>query len=64
MQPLYKTTIVVWSEDDLSDWDVEDIGKHIENIRAYEARHDTVLVEKPELDSDYDPTSLFFSSLE
>jgi hypothetical protein len=56
---LYKTTIVIWSEYDGSEVEVEDLAREAMSGDAYCSKSQTERVEKPELDADWDGTEFF-----
>jgi hypothetical protein len=59
MTKLYKTVIVVWSEDDTSDLNLARIGKDVEIGDSHCSSRDCNLIEDPESDDDWDDTSFF-----
>lgn len=64
MKPLYKTTIVIWTEhdpreDDPLEMELTEISQDATNGDSYCFRSDTVLVENLEQDPDWDGTEFF-----
>jgi hypothetical protein len=56
---LYKTTIVIWSEFDASEVEIDYLGEQAISGEAHCAHANTVFVEKPEIDPDWDGTEFF-----
>jgi hypothetical protein len=65
VRPLYKSTIVVWSETDPSKVEASDLVRDGEVNDNYIARQDNVLVEDPTKDPDWDdgPQEFFFDGI-
>ncbi len=60
MKPLYKTTIVVWTDTHPGDADIKDLALEATSGNAYCSKQDTELVSSPEKDPDWDGTEFFF----
>ena len=60
-KPLYKSTIVIWSEFDPSEGkrSLEDLGREADQGEAYCSKSESVLVEDPAADADWDGTEFF-----
>jgi hypothetical protein len=64
MKALYKTTIVIWSDRDVSDMDAEDLGRDSISGESYCSRMKTTVVDNPKNDPDFadpngDPEGFF-----
>lgn len=59
MKPLYKSTIVIWSEFDPKKVELSELAREAETGEAYCSKMVAVKVEKPEQDSDWDGTDFF-----
>ena len=57
--PLYKTTIVIWSEDSLQEVELEDAAHAATSGDAYCSRYRSEKVEDPWTDPDWDGTEFF-----
>jgi hypothetical protein len=57
--PLFKTTVVIWTVDDMSDIDLRALAYECENGDGHCASRKTVKVEKREADPDWDGTTFF-----
>jgi len=62
-KPLYKSTIVIWTQYDPSALEIElpDVAYQAENGDAYCSKMDYVLVAEPEKDEAWDGTDFFDS---
>lgn len=58
-KPLYKTTIVIWSEYDGTERELSDLAWQAEQGDAYCSRYRSTLVENPNSDPDFDDTDFF-----
>lgn len=58
MQPLYKTTIVIWT-DYLPESDIDNLAREAIYGDAYCSRHEVSKIEDPEGDEDWDGTEFF-----
>lgn len=56
---LFKTTIVIWSEFDGSSVEIENLAREAMNGEAYCSKSESVKVENPEQDPDWDGTEFF-----
>ena len=59
MRKLWKTTVVIWSEKDLSMAGLEYLGRDATQGESYCSKMDVELVEDPESDNDWDGTEFF-----
>lgn len=60
MKPLYKTTIVIWSEYDPTDEvELEDLARAATSGDAYCSKQESVKVEDPATDPAWDNTEFF-----
>jgi len=59
MTPLYKTTIVIWSQDDTGDEDLAVLCHDADEGGSYCSKQKCVLVKNPEEDADWDGTDFF-----
>lgn len=59
MRQLVKHTIVIWSELELKNEEVQVIAAEAVNGEAYCSKHETEIVENPENDRDWDGTEFF-----
>lgn len=59
MKPLYKTTIVIWSEEDPSHMELSHLARDAETGNSYCAKSESVRVHDPAKDPDYDGTEFF-----
>lgn len=59
MGPLWKTTIIVWSEYYAGDVELEDLGRGATSGDAYCSKQSSVRVEDPKTDPDWDGTEFF-----
>lgn len=59
VKPLYKTTIVIWSEEDTDDFELHELAREAETGDAYCSRNRSELVNQPEEDPDWDETDFF-----
>ena len=61
MKPLYKTTIVIWTEydPDANKVDLIDLARAATGGDAYCSVHEVLKVEHPERDRDWDETEFF-----
>ena len=60
-KPLYKTSIVIWSEFDPTQLELSQLAREAESGAAYCANLETKKLKKPTQDPDWDGTE-FFSS--
>ena len=62
MKPLYKTTIIVWTDYDPNrqDLDICDLTAEAKSGDAYCSKQDTKRVENPADDTDWDGTEFFY----
>jgi len=58
---LYKTTIVIWSEDSAENMTLEDIGREADSGSMYASSVKSKLIKSPEKDQDWDGTEFFES---
>jgi hypothetical protein len=56
---LYKTTIVIWSEEDPENYELEDLAREATNGSMYCSSVQAKKIENPEKDSDWDDTEFF-----
>jgi len=61
MKPLYKTTIVIWSKFDPSHVGMENLAYEASEGQAYCSLRDTLVVDDPKADKDWDGTEFFDS---
>jgi hypothetical protein len=61
MRPLYKTTIVVWSEYNPESTELEDLVRDAVRGDAYCSHQAAQLVQDPEKDEHWDRNTFFFS---
>ena len=61
--PLYKTTIVIWSEPNPAVMEISDLAREAEVGDAYCSKSHIEWIEEPETDPDWDGTE-FFDGLE
>lgn len=59
MKSLYKTTIVIWSEYDGNEAELEDLSYQATEGDAYCSKQKSELVKNPESDPDWDGTDFF-----
>lgn len=59
MRPLYKTTIVIWTDSDPAGCEIAYLACEAENGDAYCSLRETVLVPEPEKDPAWDSTEFF-----
>ena len=59
MKPLYKTTIVIWTEEDTRGWELEDLAREATVGVAYCSTQTIAAVLDPEEDPDWDGTEFF-----
>lgn len=59
MRPLYKTTIVIWTEDDPGGYGLSNLAHDAESGDAYCSLQECVLVPAPEKDLTWDGTEFF-----
>ena len=59
MKPLWKTTIVIWSQYYAGDVELEDIAHDAASQDAYCSKQTSVRVEDPQGDPDWDGTEFF-----
>lgn len=64
MRPLYKTTIVIWSDFDPAPYEIGALASEAETGGAYCSGRDELLVQTPETDEDWDDTEFFNSDEE
>lgn len=59
-KPLYKTTIVIWTDFDPTAWEIVDLAKEAtDGSRAYCSEEKTVCVKDPANDITYPDTDFF-----
>lgn len=58
-KPLYKTTIVIWSEYDASALELEDLARDATSGESYCSSSRTELISRPEKNPDWDGTEFF-----
>lgn len=61
-KPLYKATIVIWSEFDPTSLELEDLAREATNGSAYCSVMDCEVIENPESDPDWDGTEFFMEN--
>ena len=59
MMKLFKTTIVIWSDEDPAGIELEDLAREASRGGSYCSKQDTKIVDKPHEDSDWDGTEFF-----
>ena len=60
MRPLYKTTIVIWSEYDPTEkYELKELANEAEQGDAYCSKMRATLIDKPHEDPDWDNTEFF-----
>jgi hypothetical protein len=59
LEKLFKTTIVIWSEDDPRDLSLGDLAREAERGSSYCSKSETRSVEEPSKDPDWDGTEFF-----
>ncbi len=59
MRPLWKTTIVIWSEYYAGDVELEDLAHSASSQDAYCSKQSSVRVEDPTTDPEWDGTEFF-----
>lgn len=59
MKPLYKSTIVIWSEFEPTQLELEDLAYQATSGEAYCSKMEADLVEDPASDPDWDGTEFF-----
>lgn len=59
MSPLFKTTIVIWSEEDTVNQSLKRIGSDVQSDFTYCSSRTCELIEDPEKDEDWDGTDFF-----
>jgi hypothetical protein len=59
MTPLYKTTLVIWSEEETGDQTMKRLGSDVDSDFTYCSSRDCVFVEDPEKDPDLSILALF-----
>lgn len=57
--PLYKTTLVIWSEEETSAQTIKRIGADVESDFTYCSHRECEFVEEPEKDPDWDDNEFF-----
>jgi len=58
-KPLYKTTVIIWSEYDTSETSLEDLGREATQGDAYCSKSTCDAVQNPKQDPDWDGTEFF-----
>lgn len=53
MRPLYKTTIVIWTDWDPSDFEVDDLANQAVDGPAYCSKQETTKIEDPDSDPEF-----------
>ena len=61
---LFKTTIVIWSEYDTTEVELEDLAREASSGDAYCSRYRSVAVEAPATDPDFDDTEFFGAEID
>lgn len=59
MNPLHKTTIVIWTEYDPSNVELEDLAREATSGEGYCSKQNTERIEDPAADKDWDGTEFF-----
>lgn len=59
VKPLYKATIVIWSDSDPRNLELSDLAREAESGECYCSSLHTKIVEAPEHDPDWDGTDFF-----
>lgn len=59
MKKLFKTTIVIWSEQNPACLSLSELGQRAEDGDCYCSKSDTQVVNDPDNDSDWDGTEFF-----
>lgn len=59
MKPLYKTTVVIWTEYDPHQSELEDLARDATSGESYCSKAVTEVVNDPATDSDWDGTEFF-----
>jgi hypothetical protein len=57
--PLFKTTIVIWSKYDGTKTELDSLAREATSGDAYCSRFQSVLVQNPPVDPDWDDTEFF-----
>jgi hypothetical protein len=58
-KPLYKTTIVIWTEDDPEELELEDLAREATSGCGFCSKQETVKVEDPDGDPEFDCGEFF-----
>ena len=61
MKGFYKTTIVIWSDFDPADYDIEDLSREALKEDAHLSVHKIEFIGAPEEDADWDGSDFFNS---
>lgn len=64
MKKLFKTTIIIWSEENPNSMELEDVAREATSGEAYCSSMRSELIEEPEKDSAWDGTEFFDSELD
>lgn len=56
---LYKTTIVIWSDEDPTNYELDDLAREAVSGGSYCSVCKTKVIENPEKDKDWDGTEFF-----
>ena len=59
MVGLYKTTIIIWSDFNPEDYDIEDLSREALSGDAYCSSYEAEFIDDPESDVDWDGTKFF-----
>lgn len=61
-KPLYKSTIVIWSDEDPSTMELSTLAREAESGGCYCSKMRSVRIEDPTKDADWDGTEFFFET--
>lgn len=56
---LFKTTIIIWSDEDPTELDLEMLARDATSGASYCSKQKTEIVKNPDADSDWDGTEFF-----
>ena len=59
MNSLYKTTIVIWSDGDPSNTDIDNLARDAVQGDSYCSSRNTKMIDDPKSDKDWDGTEFF-----
>lgn len=58
-KPLYKTTIVIWSDEDPTDMEIDMLARDAISGGSYCSKQQTEIIPDPKKDKDWDGTEFF-----